>query len=195
MKPKKVNLIRTQKTPSYIQLLPTSNRIIKSLLLSSALITAALTGTAQHSNAPAADTSWKKIYRETAPKINDLVHTKLDARFDYDKSYLNGKVWITLKPHFYSTDSLTLDAKGMEIKTVAVMKGGSQKTLKYDYDGMLLNIDLDKTYSRHESYTIFIDYVAKPNEYKGKGSAAITDAKGLYFINPKGEDKDKPTQI
>ncbi|MFM9481371.1 hypothetical protein, partial [Streptomyces scabiei] len=28
-----------------------------------------------------------------------------------------------------------------------------------------------------------------------KGSAAITDAKGLYFINPKGEEKDKPTQI
>lgn len=27
------------------------------------------------------------------------------------------------------------------------------------------------------------------------GSAAITDAKGLYFINPKGEEKDKPTQI
>ena len=24
---------------------------------------------------------------------------------------------------------------------------------------------------------------------------AITDAKGLYFINPKGEEKDKPTQI
>src|SRR5690606_2136829 len=27
------------------------------------------------------------------------------------------------------------------------------------------------------------------------GSAAITDAKGLYFINPKGEDKDKPIQV
>ena len=30
---------------------------------------------------------------------------------------------------------------------------------------------------------------------KVKGSAAITDAKGLYFINPTGEEKDKPTQI
>ena len=59
------------------------------------------------------DTSWKKMYRETAPRINDLVHTKLDAKFDYANSRLNGKVWITLKPHFYSTDSLELDAKGM----------------------------------------------------------------------------------
>ncbi|HVT87197.1 MAG TPA: hypothetical protein VHD35_18520, partial [Chitinophagaceae bacterium] len=47
------------------------------------------------------DTSWKKVYRETATKINDLVHTKLDVRFDFDKAYMYGKAWITLKPHFY----------------------------------------------------------------------------------------------
>ncbi|MEJ7684261.1 MAG: M1 family aminopeptidase [Segetibacter sp.] len=40
-----------------------------------------------------------------------------------------------------------------------------------------------------------MNYVSKPNELKVTGSAAITDAKGLYFINPKGEEKDKPTQI
>ena len=32
-----------------------------------------------------ADEAWTKIYRTTATKINDLVHTKLDAKFDYDK--------------------------------------------------------------------------------------------------------------
>ncbi|HSN61972.1 MAG TPA: hypothetical protein VLR49_13625 [Ferruginibacter sp.] len=47
------------------------------------------------------DTSWKKVYRESNPKINNLVHTKLDVKFDYDKSYLYGKEWLTLKPHFY----------------------------------------------------------------------------------------------
>lgn len=30
---------------------------------------------------------------------------------------------------------------------------------------------------------------------KVKGSAAINDAKGLYFINPKGEDKGKPPRF
>ncbi|HEV3326566.1 MAG TPA: M1 family metallopeptidase, partial [Puia sp.] len=45
-------------------------------------------------------------------------------------------------------------------------------------------------------YTLYIDYTSKPNELKvHQGSAAITDAKGLYFINPKGEEKDKPTEI
>ena len=136
-----------------------------------------------------------KTYRETATKINDLVHTKLDAHFDYAHSYLNGKVWITLKPHFYPTDSLALDAKGMDIKEVAILKNGKNIPLKHQYDGMILNIILDKTYHNNEQYTIYIDYTAKPDEYTGKGSAAITDAKGLYFINPRGEDKDKPTQI
>jgi aminopeptidase N len=54
-------------------------------------------------------------------KINDLVHTKLDAKFDYNHSYLNGKVWLTLKPHFDPTDSLQLDAKGMNINRVELV--------------------------------------------------------------------------
>ena len=134
-------------------------------------------------------------YRSTAEKINDLVHTKLDAKFDYAKSYLYGKAWITLKPNFYATDSLLLDAKGMEIKQVAIVKGGKNNSLKYKYNGLLLNIDLDKTYKNNENYTVYIEYTAKPDEFDAKGSAAIKDAKGLYFINPKGEDKNKPTQI
>jgi aminopeptidase N len=40
-----------------------------------------------------------------------------------------------------------------------------------------------------------VDYTAKPEELKAEGSEAITDAKGLYFINPKGEEANKPTQI
>ena len=142
-----------------------------------------------------ADTAWKNEYRETSPRINDLVHTKLDVKFDYDKSYLYGKAWITLKPHFYPTDSLTLDAKGMDIKAVALVNKNNSSPLKYNYDGMKLYINLGKTYKGKELYTIYINYVSKPNELEVKGSAAITDAKGLYFINPKGEEKNKPTQI
>jgi aminopeptidase N len=138
---------------------------------------------------------WKKIYRSFPTKINNLVHTRLDAKFDYEKSYLNGKVWITLEPHFYATDSLQLDAKGMNIYQVAIVKAGKNIPLKYQYDSLFLNIQLDKAYKKGERYTVYIDYTAKPNEFKANGSAAITDARGLYFINPKGEEKDKPTQI
>src|ERR1035437_9243287 len=141
------------------------------------------------------DTSWKKIYRATATKINDLVHTKLDVKCDYNKAWMYGKAWITLHPHFYPTDSLSLDAKGMDLKGISIIKGASKTPLKYQYDGMILRITLDKMYKGGENYTVYIDYISKPNELKVKGSAVITDAKGLYFINPKGEDKNKPTQI
>ena len=137
-----------------------------------------------------------KIYRATPPRINDLVHTKLDVRFDYKKRYLYGKEWITLKPHFYPTDTLRLDAKGMDLKTIAVVKNGKNVPLKFRYDDSLtVAVQLDKVYHNTESYVIYIDYTAKPNELKQHGSAAITDAKGLYFINPDGTEKDKPTQI
>jgi aminopeptidase N len=141
------------------------------------------------------DTSWKKEYRETATRINDLVHTKLDVKFDYSKSQMHGKAWVTLKPHFYTTDSLTLDAKGMDIHKVSLVKGTAMQDLKYKYDNWLLRISLDKKYKADETYTVYIDYTAKPDEIEVNGSAAINDAKGLYFINPKGEEKDKPTQI
>jgi len=138
---------------------------------------------------------WKDIYRGSSTRINDLVHTKLEVRFDYNKSYLYGKAWITLKPHFYSTDSLYLDAKGMDINKVALVQGAALTPLKYSYDSVGLNIRLGKKYDATEKYTVYIDYTSKPNELKVKGSDAIKDAKGLYFINPKGEEKDKPTQI
>jgi aminopeptidase N len=135
------------------------------------------------------------VYRVTATKVNDLVHTKLDVSFDYAKRYLYGKEWVTLKPHFYATDSLTLDAQGMDIKTIALVGAKGNTPLKYVYKDNKLYITLNKKYSNTEKYTVYIAYTAKPDELKVKGSAAITDAKGLYFINPDGTDKNKPTQI
>ncbi|MDR3715975.1 MAG: M1 family aminopeptidase [Puia sp.] len=164
------------------------------ILLGGLLTIFVMVGSAQPGQ-DAKDDSWKKIYRASATKINDLEHTRLDVRFDYAKSYLYGKAWITAKPHFYPTDSLSLDAKGMDIHEVALVKAGKNAPLKYEYDGMILNIHLDKLYKDDETYTVYIDYTSKPNELKAQGSAAITDAKGLYFINPLGEEKDKPTQI
>ena len=141
------------------------------------------------------DSSWKQTYRAVATKSNNLKHTKLVASFNYQQSQMNGEVWLKFQPHFYPTKTLVLDAKAMDIKEIALMKGTTKVKLSYTYDSLQLHIDLDKTYTAKESYTIYIKYIARPNEYKGLGSAAIRDAKGMYFINPLGTDKDKPTQI
>jgi aminopeptidase N len=83
---------------------------------------------------------------------------------------------------------LELDAKAMIISDVALEKNGARTPLKYTYKDDILKISLDKTYQKNQDYTVYIKYVARPNEVKQKGSAAINDAKGLYFINAQGKD-------
>jgi aminopeptidase N len=167
------------------------NTLIKAACASAALLLGSHVGFAQ-TGATAAENA---IYRGSAPKINALTHTKLDVRFDYVKRFLYGKEWASLKPYAYATDSLNLDAQGMDIKTVAMVNGKSMQPLKYKYDGQQIRINLGKTFLPGQLYTVYIEYVAKPDELKVKGSAAITDAKGLYFINPDSAVKGKPVQI
>jgi len=149
-------------------------------------------------------------YRATPEAVNDLVHIKLDVRFDYKKCYLYGKEWVTLHPHFYQTDSLRLDAKGMDIGRVMLVGGGrplagtgrpltgpgrslagAMKPLAFTYDSLHLTIRLDRMYQHSEAYTIYIEYTSKPNEVKGRKK----NEKGLYFINPDSSEKGKPVQI
>lgn len=135
------------------------------------------------------------VYRATHTKSTELKHTKLKVSFDYQKEQMNGEEWLTASPYFYASDSLVLNAKGMLIHEVAMDKSGSKSPLKFDYKNDILKINLDKTYQKNQEYTVYIKYTARPNEVKQAGSAAINDAKGLYFINAQGKDKDKPTQI
>lgn len=136
------------------------------------------------------------IYQASNDRINDLLHTKLEVTFDWDSSFLYGKAELTLKPYFYPVDSLTLDAKGFQIKEISSLnKIGEKLPLDYTYDTSKLYINLNKTYTQKDTYQIYIDYVAIPDRFETGGSAAITSEKGLYFINPLGEDKDKPRQI
>jgi aminopeptidase N len=121
---------------------------------------------------------------------NDLVHTRLELRFDYAHSYAYGKEEITLRPHFYPTDSLTLDAKQMTVSSVEVLEGAVAKPAPFGYDGWKLRIRLPREYRRTESYRVRIVYIAKPAEAK-----VSNDHRGLYFINPTGADPHKPTQI
>lgn len=131
------------------------------------------------------------IYRSEREKINNLVHTKLKVSFDFNQKQLNGEEWITLTPHFYPTNKLTLDAKAMLIHSIEL----NGKKLEYTYDNYQIIVNLPKEYKKGEEYTVYIKYTARPEKVKQKGSNAITSAKGLYFINPTGEEKNKPIQI
>lgn len=160
-----------------------------------------------------------KQYHASETRLSDILHTKLDVSFDWTKQYMFGKAIITVKPYFYPTATLVMDARGMELKEISLVQQvvtrtkGTKKDpsghleddvhisetkipLQYKYENDVITIQLDKEYKNYEEYKIFIEYISKPNELKkGGGSLAITDDKGLYFINPDGKDKNKPQQI
>ena len=131
-------------------------------------------------------------YNASRQRYVDLVHTKIEASLNWEASQLNGKATLSMKPHFYEIDSVVLDAKGMEIKTITL----SGKELSYDYsNGNTLTVYLDKSYKKDQLITFTVDYIAKPEGRETSGSAAITSDKGLYFINPKGEEEGKMPQV
>ena len=87
---------------------------------------------------------------------------------------------------------MELDAKNFDFKSIKLFNGTA---LEYSYEGekQQVHITLDREYQRGEEVELVIDYTAIPAQ--SGGSAAITSDKGLFFINPRGEEGDKPTQI
>lgn len=153
-------------------------------------------------------------YRASATKVHDLLHTKLDVKFNWDKSQLSGKAEITGTPHFYPSSQLFLDARGMDIQSVEVIDlypkkreasksnsthseaiAAQKLNASYSYANDSIKINLGREFQAGEKYMVKVNYVAKPDELKKGGSDAITEDKGLYFINPKGEQKNKMPQI
>jgi len=122
---------------------------------------------------------------------NDLLHTRLDLRFDWENEKVLGEATLKFKPFFYPVDQVTLDAKDFEFHKVRLE--GRDQDLSFDYDGKQLFIQLDRTYQQDETYTLFIDYTASPSATGG--SAAITSDQGLFFIKPDADNPDKPMQI
>ncbi len=104
-----------------------------------------------------------------------------------------GKATLRLRPVFSPVRSVVLDAKGLDFKSITNPAG---KELKYSYDDkkQKVTIELDQTYARGEDFTVVLDYTAIPHE-GGTAGGAITSDKGLFFINPRGEDGNKPQQI
>lgn len=130
-------------------------------------------------------------YNASHERHHDLLHTKLEVSFDWAEEQVMGKATLKLKPYFYPSNELVLDAKNFDINSIKYE--GQSQALNFEYDGQQITIDLGKTLTREDEYTLVIDYLATPRA--DGGSAAITSDKGLFFINPRGEDGDKPMQI
>ncbi len=132
------------------------------------------------------------VYHPSYEREIDLIHTTLHIKFDFEKEAVLGKAILRAKPWFYPINRFTLDAKGFEIHSVKLK---NRKELSYDYQDDQLTILLDKNYTREQNIEVEINYTAYPGKGPEGGSQAIASSRGLFFINPRGEDPDKPTQI
>jgi aminopeptidase N len=130
-------------------------------------------------------------YKGAEKRINDVLHTKLDLRFNWDSAFVHGKATLDVQAYHQAVDELTLDAQGFVIHEVKLGSASKLQVVKYHYDGHQLTIPLDRAYKKSEPYQVYIAYTAKPNQLKTEGGNAIASDKGLYFIKKKGEDKEK----
>ena len=139
-------------------------------------------------------------YRETRSSLWDLRHTDLKVSFNFNERTLQGKARIKLALRFYETDSVILDAKYLTIQTIDLIENNESIPLNFTYnDSLQLHIKLPRVYTkipdRPTEIELGINY--STNTYRtsvGTGDA-ITEDRGLYFINHKNLDPTKPRQI
>jgi aminopeptidase N len=137
----------------------------------------------------------KPPYQATAPQTWKIANTRVALGFDWNARTADAKEWIKASPYFYATDSIVLDAKGMRIDTVALITATGNRNLQYVYANDRLAIKLDRIYTAAEGIELFFKYTAMPYGQATGGSAAITDDRGLYFINTDRKIPNKPAQI
>ncbi len=154
-------------------------------------------------------------YRASATHTWDITHTRAALSFNWKEKTANGQVWIDLHPYFYATDSLVLDAKGMRIDSVyskchvqiylgagrAINEGSvpvfSEKSeiSSYTYKDDQLKIKFKNKLQNTDTIQLYVKYLAMPYAEAAGGSAAITEDRGLYFINTDQGIPGKPVQI
>jgi aminopeptidase N len=135
------------------------------------------------------------VYRASAPRIWDIIHTRVALTFDRKEKTADAREWIKLRPYFYATDTVVLDAKDMRIDSVLQTGKKGNTALSYSYENDELKIKLGKTYKSTDTIELYLRYTAMPYTAKHGGSSAITDDKGLYFINTDGQSPSKPAHI
>lgn len=141
---------------------------------------------------PAVATDPMDIYRASVTKYWELVHTDIDIRFNIQERSAAGTATIALHPYWYATDSVVLDAKSMVIEQVTDAGG---KQLPFRYDTTQLSIRLPKVYQRKDTLQLTIKYKALPYAVAAGGSSAITEDRGLYFVNADGAEPYQPVQV
>ncbi len=156
---------------------------------------------------------YRAPFQTSAEKVWDLIHTDLALKVHFDSSCIDGYATLTLKPHFYSQDSLVLDAVNMEIYEVLThieeSTGGVNGSnvfippptrLRFNYrQNKKLVVYFNEIIIANQPVSIRIQYSATPGKkdttWINTENDAISDDIGMYFINADGKNPTKPRQM
>jgi aminopeptidase N len=143
---------------------------------------------------PVKVSSSTSIYRASEPIYWDITDTRVALDFNIPERVAYGRAWIILHPYAYPMDTLTLDARTMKIDSLQLVEGGGS-IRSYKYENDKIRIQFAKAYSPKETIKLYVKYTAMPYAAESGGSKAITDDRGLYFINADSSIHGKPVQI
>ena len=146
-------------------------------------------------------------YQAPADKIWQLVHTDLQIKVNFKDKTLDGNATLSLKPYYYHQQELILDAKGMDIFAVELAEQNGPQTnqpkpdpLIWSYtDSLHLHIRFPYIMNQYETVKIRIDYQANPERKLSQSinlaHTAVSDDKGVYFINTDGSNPGYAMQV
>ncbi len=134
-------------------------------------------------------------YQAARTKYHDLLHTRLEVSFDWQRQRLHGIATLKLQPHCSPQRYLMLDALGFVVHSVARSSEHTKDALAYTYNGKKLIVDLGESLQAGEAYWVEVAYTAQPNAIPGRTGTNLSNSKGLFFINPDGSDPTKPPQV
>jgi len=135
-------------------------------------------------------------YRATEPRTWDILHTTIYIDFNWAEKTANGRAILRVSPYAAAQTALVLDAKSMDVHSVQkVPSTPTENRLRFRQQGDSLLIDFPQAYTARDTLELEIVYTAKPYAEDAPGSAAIREARGLYFINTDYAIPGKPAQI
>jgi len=135
------------------------------------------------------------VYRASATRVWDIKNTRIALSFNRIEKTADAREWITLHPYFYATDTVELDAKGMKIDSVMLVNKKEVLPVVFTYVNNKLVVHFAKTYKMADTIELYLRYTAMPYGTSTGGSGAITDDRGLYFINTDNSIPHKPSMI
>ena len=134
-------------------------------------------------------------YNASVTHETDVLHTRLELKFDAPKETLFGKATLSLKPYFYPQNQIKLNANGFEINELFLLNKGQKTKLEYNYDSREILVKLNKSYTRFDTIMLYVDYVAHPCMMESENGKSAANDRGLFFINTSGKDPHTPMQI